>query len=131
MFQRQFFSWVCTVKSAKKLANRATQPNESQSSSFGVHLWSLTLSKVQEIKLANRDTQPSQLQPVPVYKSLQLKTTTVDEQKVDLEKNVAARLMTTSSELRKTFQATFNKNFTIKMKAMFTVLFGLIHTRFP
>ena len=44
---------------------------------------------MQEIKLANRDTQPSQLQPVPVYKSLQLKTTTVDEQKVDLEKNVA------------------------------------------
>ena len=49
----------------------------------------MILSEVQEIKLANRDTQPSQLQPVPVYKSLQLKTTTVDEQKVDLEKNVA------------------------------------------
>ena len=39
-------------------------------------------------KLANRDTQPSQLQPVPVYENLQLKPTTVDEQKVDLEKNV-------------------------------------------
>ena len=40
-------------------------------------------------KLANRDTRPSQLQPAPVYENLQLKTTTVDEQEVELEKNVA------------------------------------------
>ena len=40
-------------------------------------------------KLANRDTQPSQLQPAPDYENLQLKTTAVDEQVVELEKNVA------------------------------------------
>ena len=40
-------------------------------------------------KLANRDTRPSQLQPAPVYETLQLKPTTVDEQVVELEKNVA------------------------------------------
>ena len=40
-------------------------------------------------KLANRDTQPSQLQPAPVYENLLLKPTTVDEQEVELEKNVA------------------------------------------
>ena len=45
--------------------------------------------KCNKIKLANGDTQPRQLQPVPVYKSLQLKTTTVEGQEVDLEKNVA------------------------------------------
>ena len=40
-------------------------------------------------KLANRDTRRSQLQPVPVYENLQLKIMTVDEQEVELEKNVA------------------------------------------
>ena len=47
-------------------------------------------------KLANRDTQPIQLQSVPVCENPQVKTTTVDEQNVDLEKN-----MSTSCELMK------------------------------
>ena len=40
-------------------------------------------------KLADRDIRPSQLELAPVYENLQLKTTTVDEQEVELEKNVA------------------------------------------
>ena len=40
-------------------------------------------------KLAIRDTRPSQLQPTPVYENRQLKNKTVDEQVVQLEKNVA------------------------------------------